>query len=631
MITADSQGSLRALAFFPDGTRIATGDRYGRISVWSSSTGAEVFSIGPQDDFAYHCHLDISGDGSRIASLVTSWPEAQLNIWETNTGSCILRLGAPGLNESKGAIAFSQDGRELLYLSRNGAFIRWNSTTGIMVSSHKLSVEHAECICISRCGSLIAIQDSKSLRIWDVSEDETMTPIQPLLPDHLQPSDIRINKVFLLDNQRILALSSSDGLADAPTTATLWNYQSGLESIRITLPLYARAVAICKENKRLVIENINAPMQIWDLDTGTLSVQLAGYTSTRICAAAFSPTEMVIASVDESCALRTWDISSVHSRGNLDNSETGMGSCGDISASRNGNEVIGTCSGSELVLIRNISEQTCLKLNVPKLGGSVRMSPDGLYFVCITAGERLCLGYDLFETKSLQCLYSWPPAGELSPSFAAFSEDSRLIAVTRDGGSWGASLEVLDIHERKMLCDVQIGGPLNDIAFLPKGTSVLALDVGGYEIIDITGHTDRKSFPQSELDPESLIFLKLGGIFPDGAHFLLIWPPSDSAKSSYVVNIKDPAHITEYIESSHVFQIFETPNGHELTFLVHDQVGHLYKRDRDFRQFLCWLPPAWRFMNGKIPAVWRGSYLIVGLQNGEIGIIDVDRLSCDPS
>lgn len=320
--------------------------------------------------------------------------------------------------------------------------------------------------------------------------------------------------------------------------------------------------------------------------------------------------------------------------------------------------MISACSEDSIVLIWNISEQTCLKHALLEMVPHVEMSPDGLCFMCGTAINDALRGWKLFETRSLQCLYTWEPVSGSLFSFSAFSEDSGCVAVTvlSESGlhslfssfflpenSEGRSsvtpsdesrielgvLEVLDIHHRQKLCTIPLKTTVRGIAFLPDGTSLLVGHEDSYEIFNYMNGGDSGYSSERSGVFQSEIKNALAEVVPDGARFLFIGRSRGSISSSYLVNIDNQPQVIKCIQSSDAFQIIETPGGKELLFLLHDQMGNLYRQGRDSKKYLCWLPPAWRFMDRKNPAVWRGSYLIVGLHNGEIGVIDVEALSYD--
>ncbi len=71
-------GPIVALAFTPDGGRIASTSRDGTVKVWDAATGRELLTIAETDRPAEH--LRFSADGSR---LIVVDDEGRVRIWES--------------------------------------------------------------------------------------------------------------------------------------------------------------------------------------------------------------------------------------------------------------------------------------------------------------------------------------------------------------------------------------------------------------------------------------------------------------------------------------------------------------------------------------------------------------------
>ncbi|KAG8908473.1 hypothetical protein FRC01_007358, partial [Tulasnella sp. 417] len=346
----------------------------------------------------------------------------------------------------------------------------------------------------------------------------------------------------------------NDNPPEPSTFVSLWDYQTGLEIKGIGFPDFVKAAAMCKEKKKMAIVSTGSPIQIWDIGSATLLAQLDEYASTGI-KAAFSPTEMIVASISDRGMLRTWDINASLFASNPNASETAPHACIAVSASRSGRNVISMYLGKAAILLWNTAEQTCLELNVPFLDDPLVMSSDGLYFVCATSNFSAHNGWVLYETKSLHCVYTWRDDSFLNsyqfPSrFAAFSEDSRLIAVTLPGRSYGdhASIEVLDVHHRKKLSGLDLAVRIEGMSFLPNGASLMIVHKAGYEIFNVLGEAKSEFSFKWNLGPEPQTDCMLSGIAPDGAQFLVIGPPDGPMTPSYLVTVEDSSQFTQYVE-----------------------------------------------------------------------------------
>ncbi|KAG8921655.1 hypothetical protein FRC00_008393, partial [Tulasnella sp. 408] len=634
LITTEAQQTQDVLAYFPDGRRIATAGRNGKITVWSSSTGAEIISMNERcEGFKVMC-IDVSEDGSRIASCTTQEPGTEIGVWDATTGACI----SHSIDHEGGFyvqvlcfqfIKSGQNALEHLTFSSNGSLRRWNSATGEITFAHKIHVARCLSMAASRCGTIIAIQDTQCLRVWEIQGDKTMSPLQELAIEK-EPWYEGSGNIFILDNQRLLSyLSLSCYGGSSSSILKLWDYRTGLELKKMELPAI-RCMAICHKGETIaaVLRHSNS-LKMWDIKNWAAGKELPGHNFT-VSALAFSPTEAVVAATSSDGALRTWDIGEAVFRDELPTLETHL--VDYLSASHDGNCVVRIGSGSETALLWNISEQSRSVLELPEPGYNPKVSPDGRYVAFGTESDGpMCM---LYDTKSLERLHVWYPSQDLegdsmgTPT-AVFSRDSKRIAVSFTVyynyiGVSSSSVEVWDIHKCQTLYAASNHPITEKIAFSPDGMSLFVASHAAYVMLDVLSGAQVKEVKWQAPNLDSRFDWYLKGITPEGAQFII---STTSPSQLHLVNVNDPSQRTEYEDFTNVFQIIKTQGGYEPVFLVHDQMGNLYKQSQNSRDFLCWLPPPWRFMDCSTRAIWKGSHLIVGLPDGEIGVIDIDTLS----
>ncbi|KIO19219.1 hypothetical protein M407DRAFT_223474, partial [Tulasnella calospora MUT 4182] len=128
-IHAGGREGVCVMAYFPDGQRIATGDETGRITVWSTSTGAEIVSMQEQEYGSKRKieSLAVSGDGSRIASLHQRiYQPKQINLWDATAGggSLLGKIGGPVSTIQ--SIAFSPIEMILASVASDGTLQTWD-------------------------------------------------------------------------------------------------------------------------------------------------------------------------------------------------------------------------------------------------------------------------------------------------------------------------------------------------------------------------------------------------------------------------------------------------------------------------------------------------------------------------
>jgi WD40 repeat protein/serine/threonine protein kinase/Tfp pilus assembly protein PilF len=112
-----------ALAFSPDGRRLAAVDQVGGVRVWDVSDGRLVAAWeGPQGVF----QLAFSPDGTRLAGITHS----QVTLWESVQGHEVLTLALVGADVGRAftpSVAFSPDGTYLAATHSNDRIVVWGA------------------------------------------------------------------------------------------------------------------------------------------------------------------------------------------------------------------------------------------------------------------------------------------------------------------------------------------------------------------------------------------------------------------------------------------------------------------------------------------------------------------------
>jgi WD40 repeat protein len=95
------KGCPNALAFFPDGDKVVTGDNGGVVKIWESRTGLPINTIKAHDSFVLHV---IVSPNEKI--LATVGGDKSIKLWDPYTG---IELGSIKSNAIIGNIKFSPD------------------------------------------------------------------------------------------------------------------------------------------------------------------------------------------------------------------------------------------------------------------------------------------------------------------------------------------------------------------------------------------------------------------------------------------------------------------------------------------------------------------------------------------
>jgi WD40 repeat protein len=155
---------VRAVAFHPAGTRIATADWAGTLTVWDAASGRELFAASAHD-----CPITevvFSPDGRRIATAAGEDGRGEAALWDAETGACQSRLH--GHVDWVLAVAFSPDGRRLATASGDRTIRVWDPAGGRVLLTLRGHKDRVSSIAYSPDGRRIASAgQDRVVKLWD--------------------------------------------------------------------------------------------------------------------------------------------------------------------------------------------------------------------------------------------------------------------------------------------------------------------------------------------------------------------------------------------------------------------------------------------------------------------------------
>ncbi len=169
-------GPALAVAYSPDGKRIAAGGMNRRIHIWDAATGREVCTTRALTGNVMS--LAFSPDGERLASgtgIGVKVPGiGEVVVWDASSGKEVQKSAAPGIVTS---VAFGPGGR-LAASCLDGTICRWD-TTGKELPPLKGHSTVVNAVAFSPDGALLAACDGAFdpklvspglIKIWDLKE-----------------------------------------------------------------------------------------------------------------------------------------------------------------------------------------------------------------------------------------------------------------------------------------------------------------------------------------------------------------------------------------------------------------------------------------------------------------------------
>jgi len=327
--------SVFAVAYSPDGSKIATTSLDKTARLWDASTGKELYA------FRGHTHtvicLAFSADGAHLA---TGSEDGTANIWEieqpneypslvghtsavndiafspdgtrlaTASNDKTIRVWNVGVAEESARISqsdavlgvtFSPDGKRIAAAGRDKKVTLFDSANGRKLSMLAGHTAATTSVAYSRDGTrLISGSDDQTVRIWDTATNKQLMTLR----DDLGP----VKSVDLNENGSLAAFSTDSHEDAQGRSAEVWDVAHNRRLFSLDGDyVWVNQVRFSPDGKQIVTTGSTAPfpVKVWDARTGRLLLTLAGHNA-MVDTATFSPDGQQLATAGADGTIRLW-------------------------------------------------------------------------------------------------------------------------------------------------------------------------------------------------------------------------------------------------------------------------------------------------------------------------------------
>jgi WD40 repeat protein/class 3 adenylate cyclase len=294
-LTVRHDDAVEDVEYSPDGKYFATASDDGSVRIWDAETGGEILRLpaGPSAAVAF------SPDGTRLATA--NFETSSITIWDATSGHVLhtLKGHSAGIND----VVFSPDGTRLASTSEDTTARLWDLGAGRELFSFSGHSDIVSSLSFSPDGSRLATGSwDQSVRIWDTTTGEEVLA----LTDFIDPAEA----TFSPEDSNLLAINTGN-------EAQIWDLEMSLPIFRLTgHTSLVEKVVFSRDGKHLATVSLDGMAKVWDAQTGSQLLSLAGHASS-VFSASFSPDGVFLATASGDGTARIWNISPAGSREEL--------------------------------------------------------------------------------------------------------------------------------------------------------------------------------------------------------------------------------------------------------------------------------------------------------------------------
>ena len=436
-----------AVAWSPDGERVASAGSDGRLKLWDLATNEAVFDV--QDHTGSVSGVAWSPDGERV---VTAREDGRLQVWDLASGAVDMVLEGHG--DWVRDVAWSPGGDRIASASSDGTVRVWDAASGGTVAVLEGHSGWVRDVAWSPDGDLLATAGTdETVRVWEAAGGEALQ----ILRGHVD----WVRGVAWSPNGDRLVSGGQDA------SVRLWDLATEESMVLEGHSQAVWSVAWSRSGDQVASASEDGAVRVWDAESGSATLRLAGHTN-GVRDLAWSPDGERIVSGGEDGAVRVWDVVSPAATRVLHGHD---GRALRVGWSPSGDRIVSASSDRTLIIWDSTSGVPVASLvGHEDWARDVAWSPDGRRVVsagsdgtvriwdAASGTEEATLSDDRFELRTV----AWSPSGE------------RLASAGED-----QDVHIWDVASGSSRPLVGHTGRVHDLAWAPGGDRVASASADG--------------------------------------------------------------------------------------------------------------------------------------------------------
>ncbi|MDE0325585.1 MAG: sigma-70 family RNA polymerase sigma factor [Candidatus Poribacteria bacterium] len=308
--SANMWEGLLALAFSPDGTRLASASKDGTIRLWDSSND-EWMTLQKHTGYGMATWTNVLAFSPNGKMLASGGTNKTVQLWDTTTGEPLATLA--GHVNGMTALAFSPDSTTLASASANGIIRFWRTETGAPLPSHitgyTASVRAATFF--EKSSTLVSVAFNGEIAFWNLETPQKRTVHTAGHQDWLatvafSPDGTKLASVRAFGNI-IFKPGFNDALWSVGSSIRLTDVSTGMELATLTDIKAPSDLTFSPDGKTVVFRS-ERNIHFWHTETGDeLNIPVVDREA-DLTALELSPDGTTLASGTNQGGIQTWNV-----------------------------------------------------------------------------------------------------------------------------------------------------------------------------------------------------------------------------------------------------------------------------------------------------------------------------------